>query len=252
MLKVSVACTAVLLVMGSVSCSKSDVEPDTDLETNNSSVSHHSHNEATERSFIDYGKWHNEMLAIYHSQPNPSSNINAKIEIVDNYFGSHNQFPQFSTLIDSSGEILSFLIWQTDTSRVIEDYVALFQDNFADGRTNRSEFHYQMEVLDVLDSALTIQQKIKAFNLLVQTIQNDRTVDEETRFELLAGLNICIASCEYWDDRGRGLPWYVKDCTGALWAWNSVAAGIGAALGGGAVGAGAVIVGVAAVYSMIP
>lgn len=108
-----------------------------------------------------------------------------------------------------------------------------------------------MEVISVLAEESGIDTKIDGITDIKQMIMVDTLLSEAIKTKYLSSMDICISSLEYWDNEQKGLPWYVKDMMGAVFALDSGAAAWGFLMGGGPAGAAAVMLGCAAIGSMV-
>lgn len=201
----------------------------------------------------DLGRMHNEMLDIYYSNNIDKSNqtLADKVAIIDAYFIENNISPLFSTCLDSIPQLQDYVMLVDSTNLSLQDYANLFSQYRIEGWSTEKDLQYQMEVISVLAEESGIDTKIDGITDIKQMIMVDTLLSEAIKTKYLSSMDICISSLEYWDNEQKGLPWYVKDMMGAVFALDSGAAAWGFLMGGGPAGAAAVMLGCAAIGSMV-
>lgn len=200
----------------------------------------------------ELGRMHNDMLNIYYSNKIGKSNqtLADKVAIIDAYFVQNNILPLFSTCLDSIPQLHDYVMLVNSTNPSLQDYANLFSQYRIEGWSTEIDLQYQMDVISVLAEESDIDTKIDGITDIKQMIMVDALLDEAIKTKFLSSMDICISSLEYWDNEQKGLPWYMKDMMGAVFALDSGAAAWGGLMGGPA-GAGAVMLGCAAVGSMV-
>lgn len=200
------------------------------------------------------GQMHNDMLEIYYAQDDDSRNTNGlqqKIDIVDAYFIQQNISPSFSVFIDSIPELYNFLALVDSSNLTLAQYAAMFEEYRIEGWSTELELEYQLEVIERIAQNADIDLVIDGIEEVKQMVMIDQLLDEAIKSRMIDALDISLYSLDYWNTQEKRLPWYARDMMGAIFAWNSGMAAVGAAVGGGAPGAAAVMVGCAAISSMV-
>ena len=208
----------------------------------------------TSLSLRNLGEMHNDMLEIYYSHDVNSKSANSlkqKIEIVDSYFLQQNISPSFSDLLDSIPEMYDFLALVDSSNLTLAQYAALFEEFRVEGWSTEKELEYQLEVIERIAQGADIDMVIDGIVDVKQMVMVDQLIDEAIKSRMIDALDISLYSLDYWNTQEKRLPWYARDMMGAVFAWNSGMAAVGAAVGGGAPGAAAVMVGCAAISSMV-
>ena len=234
-----------LMVMTAVSCSKQDdgLNGVTDPQMGKSEV------------FQNPGKAHNDMLDIFYGkvgERKEGNTLEDKIAIVDGYFAENNVPFTFSMFVDTIPELYDFLALVHSSDLSLADYADLFAQYRVEGWSTEKELEYQLIVIDSIAADADIDVTIRGIENIKQMVMVDELLTAVQKSNMIDALDISIASMEYWNTEAKGLPWYTRDVMGALYAWNSGMAGWATLVtGGNPAAGGAVVVGVAAVSSML-
>jgi len=201
---------------------------------------------------LDYGQAHNDIIDSYYNRNNRTTlTLAEKIALVDDYFVQEGITPLFSEMVAQNRDLELFLIDMNDNDHTLAYYADMFDSLNVAGYSTERELAYQLDVIDALvENSDVVDQRAVIDDLRDLAMVEDFLV-EASRERVLGGLDITMDSMDYWTSQGRGLPWYTKDAMGALYAWNSGMAAWASAVTANPGAGAAVVVGVAAVSSML-
>ena len=229
-----------LLLIGFYSCTKEDESVD-NVVTQSAAV-----------AGLDYGQAHNDIIDSYYNRNDRTTlTLAEKIALVDDYFVQEGITPLFSEMVTQNRDLELFLIDMNDNDHTLTYYANMFDSLHVSGYSTERELAYQLDVIDALvENSEVVNQRAVIDNLRDLAMVEDFLV-EASRQRVLGGLDITMDSMDYWTSQGRGVPWYTKDAMGALYAWNSGIAAWACAVTANPAAGAAVVIGVAAVSSML-